>query len=461
VWGLKAAAILEIPGPIPLRLEPSVDPRVLIFLTLLTLSAGLLFGFLPARQMVRVDLQSILKGEGGRKGSPQGRLWRGFVSAQVGGCLVLLMAAGLLLRALQRAGEIERGFLAHGAYVTGLDLETEGLEPPEGGLFQQDVLDYFGQQSWVDGVALAIDLPLDRREFGMGVEPEGWEGVQGQTELYADLNTVSRGYFATLGIPILAGRNFQLEDREGAERVGLVNRAFAERVWPGQSAVGRRILWTDGPDFWITVVGVVGDTHNQGLTDPPMPMLYRSLTQVRRLDTHLVVRTGLSDSEAARLIHAGLRSLDPRLSLSPVLPLARYTAAGIFPQRVGGFISTTLGLLAVLLSAMGLYGVMANTVHQRVREMGIRMAVGADPGIVLALVLRGALRLALPGLGAGVLLAGGVAVFLRSFLLGVSPVDPVALLGVALAISGMVLAGTLIPAMRAGRVDPVEALRTE
>jgi predicted permease len=374
---------------------------------------------------------------------------------------VLLVAAGLLLRALQRAGEIDRGFLAEGAYVTSLDLETEGLEVSVGTLFQQEVLNHFSQQPWVKGVALAIDLPLDRRELGMEVEPEGWEGVDGETATYVDINSVSPGYFAAMGIPILEGRDFHSGDGENPERRAVVNRALADWVWPGQSALGRRILWTDGPDYWLTVVGVVGDTHNQGLTDRPGPMLYRSLNQIPRLDTHLVLRAGLAESQVTRLIHDGLRSLDRRLSLSPVVPLDRYAAAGILPQRLGGLITTALGVLALLLSGMALFGVMANTVSRRVREMGIRMAMGASGGEVRALVLREAVRLALPGLGAGALLAVGVATLLRSFLLGLSPMDPAALVGVALAISGMVVAGTLIPALRASRVDPMEALRSE
>lgn len=461
VWGLESLSFLEIPSPIPIHLALAPDPRALAFTFLLTLSAGLLFGFLPSRQMVKVDLLSVLKGEGERRGSSEGRLWRGFVTAQVGGCLVLLVAASLLLRALQRAAEIDRGFLADGAYVTSLDLETEGLEVPDGTLFQQEVLDHFSQQPGVEGVALAIDLPLDRRELGMEVEPEGWEGADGQTAVYVDINSISPGYFTAIGIPILEGRDFHSRDGDNPERRAVVNRALANRFWPSQSAVGRRILWTNGPDYWLTVVGVVGDTHNQGLTDRPGPMLYRSLHQIPRLDTHLLVRTEMVGSQVTRLIHEGLRSLDSRLSLSPVVPLDRYTADGILPQRLGALITTALGLVALLLSGMGLFGLMANTVHRRIREMGIRMAMGADAGKVLALVLRGAVRLALPGLGAGVLLAVGVATLLRSFLLGVSPLDPAALVGVAVAISGVVVVGTLIPALRASRVDPMEALRSE
>ena len=174
-----------------------------------------------------------------------------------------------------------------------------------------------------------------------------------------------------------------------------------------------------------------------------------------------MVRSSLPETRVAREIHQDLRALDPRLSLAPVISLSRYTAVGILPQRIAGVLSTSLGLLALLLSGMGVYGVMAFTVSQRARELGVRAALGADPGRVLRRVLGGAVRLALPGVLLGGLLAVGVGVLLRSLLLGVSPLDPLALASVALGICGMVLLGTLVPARRAARIDPAEALRRD
>jgi ABC-type antimicrobial peptide transport system permease subunit len=195
------------------------------------------------------------------------------------------------------------------------------------------------------------------------------------------------------------------------------------------------------------------------LTDVPEPFVYRPLAQYYGAETNLVVRSSVDQASITREFHRGLRDLDSNLSLSPVIDLQRFTAAGILPQRIAALLASGLGLLALLLSGMGVYGVMAQSVARRTRELGIRVALGAEPTRVLREILAGAFRLALPGLAVGTFLAVGVGALLRSLLLGVSPTDPVALAGVALTVAGMVLAGTAVPARRAARVDPAEALR--
>ena len=457
--GLDAVSSFDLPAPFPIQLDLAPDGLALSFAAALTLGTGLFFGLIPAREALKLDLLSTLKDEGGRRGGSENRWRRFFVTGQVGASLVLLVAAGLLLRALQHAGEIETGFVAEGAYLTFLDLETEGFAPDEGAVFQDEVLEFFSRQPWVDVASLALDLPLDLSANGTGVVPEGWEGTEDQAYLGVDFNAVSPTYFSTLRIPLLAGRVFQASDRSGSELVAVVSRTFAQRAWPGESALGRRALWGTSGDTWLTVVGVVEDTQNQLLTDTPKPFLYRPLAQYYRPEGHLVVRAPVDPAQVVQGVHQGLRSLDPNLSLSPVIRLERYTGVGTLPQRVAGMLSASLGLLALLLSGMGVYGVMAHSVTRRTREMGIRAALGAEPGRVLRSVLLGAFRLALPGLAVGVVLSLGVALLLRGLLLGVSPLDPLALLGVFGAMVGMVLAGTLVPARRAARIDPAEALR--
>lgn len=458
VWGLDILASVELPAPIPLAMEFALDGRVVAFALAVTLAAGLLFGFLPARQAVTLDLLEALKDGEERRGSPGGRLRRGFVASQVGASLVLLVAAGLLLRALQEAGEIEKGFNADGAFLTFLDLSAEGLGPEESETLQGETLQYFRSRPWVEAVSLAIDLPLDLGAYGTGVLPEGWQPREDRPYLGVDYNVVSPGYFAALEIPVLDGRVFDEGDREGTESVVVISRRFADQVWPGVSPLGRRVLWGAEGDDWLTVVGVVEDVHNQFLTEEPSPYAYRPLAQYPNPEAHLVLRTALDESRVAQEVHQGLRRLDPRLSVAPVIRLDRYTAVGILPQRVAGTLATALGLLALLLSGMGVYGLMAYTVSRRSREMGIRSALGARPGEVLKLVLMGGLRLALPGLVLGLMVAVGVARLLRSLLLGVSPLDPWAFGSVALVVV-MVLVGTAVPAGRAARVDPAEALR--
>jgi predicted permease len=459
LWGLNLLSTVEIPAPVPLQLGFSPDWRVVGFSLAVTLGAGLVFGLIPARQAVRQDLLTGLKDGEGRRGSSEGRLRRAFVAAQIGASLVLLVAGGLLLRALQEAGEIEKGFQAEGAFLTFLDLSAEGLDSEEAGVFQEEAVAYFGNQPWTEGVALAIDLPLDLGSHGTGVLPEGWEPSENEPYLGVDFNAVTPGYFSTLQIPVLQGRTFGETDVAGAENVLVISRTFAEQVWPGESPLGRRVLWGASGEDWVTVIGVVENVHNQLLTDEPKPFAYRPLAQYPDPETQLVVRSGWGEAQVAQGIHDGLRSLDANLSLAPVIRLDRYTAVGILPQKVAGSVAAALGFLALLLSGMGVYGVMAFSVTRRTREMGIRAALGANPREVLRMVLGGAFRLALPGMAFGLLAAVGVGHLLRSLLLGVSPLDPWALGSVAAIVGGMVLAGTLVPARRAARVDPAEALR--
>jgi predicted permease len=279
--------------------------------------------------------------------------------------------------------------------------------------------------------------------------------------LSASYNFISPEYFQTLRISVLEGRPFSSEDREGSEKVAIVSRAFAERVWPGESALGRTVDWGGSEENLLTIVGVVEDVQNQLLTDMPEPFIYRPIAQSYNAENNLIVRGRADAAVTAQGIQSGLRALDPNISLSPIIDLQRYTEVGILPQRIAGTLASSLGLLALLLSAMGVYGVMAFAVTRRTRELGIRIALGAEPGLVLRSVLAGAFRLALPGLAVGVVLAVGVGYLLRSLLLGVSPLDPVALVAVAVVVGGMVTIGTLVPARRAARIHPAEALRHE
>ncbi len=321
------------------------------------------------------------------------------------------------------------------------------------------LVDYFSRRPWVESAALSDDLPLDLSSSGTSVVPDGWESTPEQMNFGVGFNSVTPDYFRTLRIPILEGRVFNAGDREGAEPVAVVSRAFVEAAWPGESALGRRMEWGERGDEVLTVVGVVEDVQNQMLTDVPGPFVYRPMAQLYGADNNLTVRSDADRSLVFREIQQGLRSLDARISLSPVIELRSYTAVGILPQRIAALSATILGLFALLLSGMGVYGVMAYSVARRTRELGIRVALGAEPGRVLRSVIMGAFRMALPGLAVGALLALGLGVLLRSLLLGVSPLDPIALVGVAFAVAGMVMAGTLIPARRASRIDPAEALR--
>ena len=459
---LSLAPIDRLPVPIPIHVDLSPDLRVLAFALGVTLLTGLVFGLLPALQATRLSLVSSLKDDGGAHAGA-GRLRRVFVAGQVGFSLVLLVAAGLLLRSLQRASDVESGFDPTDAYLTMVDLSLEGYDAEEGMVFERRLVDRLRELPGVEGAALSIDLPLDLGSHGTAAFPEGWSGEGGQEGVGVDFNFVSPGYFATLRIPVLRGRAFGPDDVQGSEPVAIVSRTFADRVWPGEDVLGRRMRFgsSSADEPMRTIVGVVEDVKNQMITEQAKPFVYVPAFQDYQAAVNVVVRAPGGIGAVAPMLRRAVLELDGSLSLAPVISLARYTGIGILPQRVAASITSALGLLALLLSGIGIYGVVAVAVQQRTREIGVRMALGAGRRRVLALILRGGLGLALPGLVVGALAALALGRAMRFLLLGLSPVDPVALTGVALALVGIVVLASLVPARRAAAVEPSEALRGE
>lgn len=464
LWLLGQLPIDVLPTPFPARIDLSPDPWVLVLASVLTMGTGAVFGLIPALQATAPDVASSLKSDGSGR-TRAGRLRRFFVTAQVGISLVLLVSAGLFLRALDRVSTVDVGFEAAGVFKTGLNLEIEGYGVDEGMAVQAQIVDRIASLPGVEAVALANDLPLDLARQGTTVVPEGWEGPDGQDRLGADYNCVSPEYFGTLEIRLFEGRTFQATDAPGSEPVAIVSRAFAERAWPGESALGHRVRFfqsiAEGFGESRTIVGVVDDVKSQLVTDAARPAIYAPLGQVYRPETAVVVRAGGSLASVSALIEEAVLAIDGSLSMEPVVSMEDYTALGILPQRVAAAITTGLGVIALLLAALGVYGVVAFAVGRRTREIGLRMALGADRGSVVRLVVRGELTLVLPGLVLGSMAAIGAGYLLRFLLLGVSPTDPAALAGVAAILLAVVGTASFIPAKRASGIDPVKALRSE
>lgn len=467
--GLRAVALIRpesLPAPVPIHFSLAPDLRVLSFAVVVTLATGLLFGLLPAARATRVDLARTLRDEGRGGGRRSARLRRGFAGAQVALSVILLVTAGLFVRSLQRAAAVDTGFDARSAWVTMMDLEIEGYDGESGPVFQERLLDALHAASWVQAASLSSDLPLDLGSSGTVVVPEGWEGDEPARGLGIEFNQVSTGYFEALGIPVLRGRAFDDGDGADAPRVVVVSEGFARAAWPDAPALGRTVslgVRSDGgreEQVW-EVVGVVPDVKNQVVTEVPEPFVYFPLAQRYASLTQVVVRTDVDGGEASRRLREAILALDPALSLGPVTSLGRYTGVGILPQRIAAGLTTALAALALLLSGLGLYGVVSFSVARERREIGIRMALGADRGSVVRRVLAGGLRLALPGVvvgGAAALLVGRA---LRALLLDLTPYDPLALGTVAALLLSVVLLATWVPARRAARVDPVDSLRAE
>jgi predicted permease len=452
----------------PITLEVGVDPRVLGFALLLSLGTGVVFSLLPALRSSRPDLAAALKGAG--RGRPRGgiRMRSAFVVGQVAMSLVLLVAAGLFLRALERALSIDPGFEPSGVTVAKLDLHRLRYEEPQGRQLYQQILEAVQRVPGVEAASLSAAVPLGPGGEMLGIAPLGAAAAERKGD-FIHANVVTPAYFRTMQIPLLRGRGFTDADRESTPRVAVVSLAMAEQLWPGEDPVGQRfrqefsamqlMLGGDQEPAEYEVVGVVPDHKTTSLREERAPHLYLPLSQSYRPRVVLAVRTRGDASPAAAAVRAQLRALAPDLPMLEFAPLRDLIGNALLAQRIGATLTTLFGVLGLLLTAIGVYGVMAYAVEQRTREIGIRMALGAQRGSVLALVLRRSVALTALGLAVGFVAALAATRLIASLLYGVSASDPVAFAVGALLLGAVALLASYLPARRATRVDPMVALR--
>lgn len=463
IWTVGLIRPEVLPSPIPLRFAISPDTTVLGFSVALTLLTGLVFGLLPAARATRLELASSMK-DGGTAGRPRsGRLRRAFAGTQVGLSLILLAAASLFVRSLQGAASVDTGFDPDGAHVTLLDLSLEGYDEDSGLRFQDDLLESLRALPWVEDAAASSDLPLDLGRHGTSVRPQGWDEAEDAPLLSVDFNLVSAGYFETLRIPLRAGRTFQEDDRKDTPLVAVVSERFAQEAWPGENPIGRTLRFgarsLDVP--LREVVGVVADTKNQVITEAPRAFVYLPLEQRYSSAVQITVRSEGASETAQRGLREAILRADPSMSIGLVAPLDQYTSLGTLPQRIAATLTTGLAGVALLLSGLGIYGVVSYSVSRRRQEIGVRMALGANRRAVSARFLLSGVRLAAPGLVVGTALSLLVGRALQSLLLELSPYDPWVLGGVGSTLLLVVTVAAWIPARRAARVDPAESLRRE
>lgn len=458
-WGTSLLEAIRIPVPVALELELAPDLRVLGFGIGVALVTGLLFGLAPALQSTRPGVMGALKGDQTGRSPGASLLRRGFVVAEVGLSVLLLVSAGLFLRSLQRASAVAAGFEPDGAHMVMFDLSIDGYDEMRGRAFLAELTARLETMPGVKAAGAGSDLPLDLGINEMPVHPVGWSGdAHGFGTAFS---TITPGFLDAAGTRVLRGRDLSAADRAGSAPVVLVSRRFAEQAWPQADAIGQRVAFDPEGRDQATVVGIVEDVKTQTLMEETVPMLYMPAAQRYDPRLTLLVRSSLPPALATRAMLETIRALDPRLSLAPVQSFAEYTGIGVLPQRVAALLASVLGAVALLLSALGVYGVIAYGVAQRTREIGVRMALGAARAQVAGMVVRGALLLTLPGVAAGGLLALGLARLLRGFILGVTPWDPLTFAVVpALLLTAVVLAAW-VPARRAAGTDPMRALRAE
>jgi predicted permease len=482
-------SVALLPG-FELRLDLAPDLRVLGFTAALTLVAGLAAGVAPALSMTRGDLVAALKEGSGPGGSRHAtRLRAALVVAQVAVAATLLVAAGLLAKSARAAAAIDLGFETAATVATDLDLEGPGYTEPRGREFYRQLLTRIAAIPAVDAAALASRAPLDVSTPTIRVTSHGSPRIPPLTghgspripllvghgspqiadpsTFEATYHVIAGDYFETVRMPLLAGRGFDARDRLGSPQVAIVNETLARRLFLERDVVGRRFTLVAGTaterrreiSGTVEIVGVARDAKYRTVGEAPQPHLFLPLDQHYGPGMTLLVRSG-AGSPPTPAMHEAIASLDPAVQGFFTRTLVEHTRVALVPARLASWVSATVGLIALALGAVGLYGVIACLVGERTRELGVRIALGASRRTIARLVLGRAGRLAAIGIALGLAMAalGGRAL---SGLLYVSPFDPVVLLTVALILGGVTLLAAWLPARRASRVDPLVALRID
>ena len=463
-WTIGAIVAAKLPLPFPADDALTLDPRVLLFTTALSLLTGVLFGLVPALQASKADVVPVLKNElvpsatGVRGVKGLLTLRQALVVAQVALSVMSLIAGGLFLRDLRHAQSIDPGFVTRGVLVANFNLDREGYTPQRGAVFHDQVIDRLRAVPGVQDAAIAQTPPL----AGGLLRSVLMEGADTTTKdrVLVQVNTVGTGYFQTMGIPILRGRGFSDADTAAAPAVVVVNETMAQQFWKGEDPIGKRFRFFGEKDY-TTVVGVARNSKYNGVAEDPLPFIYEALKQNYTAAGAIHVRAAGDAAALATAVRQAIREIDPTLAMFGVRTLEEQVSQSLQQQRMNVILLTTFGGLALLLAAIGLYGVASYSVAQRTREIGVRMALGAQPASVLTLVLGNGLALVGIGIGIGLAAALALAGTMRTLIVGVNPRDPVTFVATPAVLGLIALLATYIPARRATRIDPLIALRTD
>ena len=477
--GALRVGVSLLPETLPRVSSIGLDWKVAVFALVLAVATGLLCGLIPAIAAARTRVNEALK-EGGRTGSAgggHGRLRSALVIAELAVAMVLLTAAGLLLRSFEKLRSVPLGVKTEHLLTAGYSLPRQQYTSQAAvDAFDQGLRTRLEQLPGVEAVGFTTMLPLSTGG-GLGTfTPEGYVPRKG-----AGLNIgwpplVMGSFFRAVGIPIIKGRAFTDADVAGAPLVVIVNSKLAERYWPGQDPIGKRLH--RGPAEanlpWMTVVGEVGEVKQFGADAPTHNQIYMPAAQAKEVAGSfaspnmitgnagsIVVRGGMKPEQMASELRATVHELDPQLPLTDVESMDKLVAVGQAPQRFNTAVITCFAAAAVLLSMLGIYSVIAFSAALRTQEMAIRLALGSDRGAVMRLIVGSAAKLGLAGCGLGLVAAYFATKLLRSLLFEVDPLDPAVMTLAALAIFAVAVAASVIPARRASKVDPMEALRSE
>ncbi|MGH9711770.1 MAG: ABC transporter permease [Candidatus Acidiferrales bacterium] len=445
----------------PIGLTMRADRTVLLATLLISLFTGVVFGILPALRSSSEAPVAVLKEDTGSAsgGLRRARLASGLVVAQISLSLLLLICAGLFIRSFMRAQEINPGFNSHNVLIATYDLFTAGYSDANGAEFDRQLVANLEALPGIQSVALSSRVPLGFGGGSTSVKPEGYV-PQANESMETQVGIITPNYFKTMEIPIVKGRDFTLRDTESSQRVVIVSETFVNRYWPNQEALGKQ-LFSDLKNEWYTVVGVARDSKVNGLNEKPTPFLYLPLYQVYRATMIINARTTGDPLTFGKTVENTIHQLNGDLVVFDITTLEIREQIATFGQRIAGTFVGAFGVLALVLAAVGIYGVTSYTTRQRTHEIGIRMALGASKQDILRLVLGHGLRLTLLGVGIGMAASFWLTRYLGSQLLGVTSTDAITFSTVAILLCAVALFACFIPARRAMRVDPMVALRYE
>ncbi|HTI36476.1 MAG TPA: ABC transporter permease [Vicinamibacterales bacterium] len=456
-WTSRALAWFIPPTPYPIAFEVGVDQRVIAFGVAATFVTVVIAGLLPALRASRPDVSRALKDAAAANiGGSRGRLRQALVIAQIALSMLLLVCAALFVRSLRRAETADTGYTARTGLFASLDLQAAGYDAARGSAFIQTAIERVSAVPGVRSVSVASSVPLDiSGGSDQGFSVEGYEARQNE-ELIAYYNRVGPGYFDTMGISLVEGRGFTNRDTSDGPAVVVINQTMASRYFAGRSAVGGRIRFGNGP---VTVVGVARDGKYQSLTEKPKNYMYIPVLQSYWPALVLHVRTSLEPAGVLPGIAREIRRLDSGLPLFDVRTIEEHRRIAMFVPKLASTLLGVFGGLALLLAVVGLYGIVAFTVAQQTREIGVRIALGATRLEVLGLVLRQGLAVAAVGVAIGFVLAGIASPVLQKQLIGISALDPMSFAGSAVLLLGVACAACAVPAFRAAFLQPLSALR--
>ena len=465
IWIINMLIALKPPIDFPLALDVGLDWRVLIFSLVVSVFAGAIFGLAPALQATRPNVAGTLKDTAAQGGASKTRLRSILVVSQIAISLIVLIAAGLVVRTLQQLQTMNPGFDAHNGLTMSFDLGLQGYDKGRGEQFYRQLTERLQSVPGVESAAVSSYIPLSLNFNSRNAFVEGKPAERGENAPLAMNASVGPNYFKTMRTAVLQGREFSDQDQEKSEAVAVVNETFVKRLLPElqnpAEAVGKRFSFQGATGPWIRIVGVAEAGKYFNIAEDPRPFVWTPMTQDYNSSGLLLVRTKGNPEPLFAAVRGQVQSLDPNLPLFEVKTLTEHMRLALFPAKVAATVLGVFGLVALLLSAIGIYGITSYAVAQRTHEIGIRLALGAQLSDVLRLVLGHGLKLTMIGAAIGLVGAFLVTRAITSVLYGVSATDPITFGFVSVVLIGVALVACYVPARRATKVEPLIALRNE